>query len=286
VNKLTLTRRPERGDSAVMISLLSGRSGVGKSVLALNLAERLATQGHKLLLVDADLLGGNLHVLCNRACDYGLGEFADSELSLPEAVTEIMPGVDLLGGLRNGLSLDPDDPKAARELVRSLLVQSGQYDFILVDHCAGVSQSAIQTAVRSDINLIVLNPEFSSITDGYGLFKLCTKKDRGLDCRLLVNRAEDSAEADYIFRKFVALAERFLGRVPTFMGHLHESHSIKQSIAAQQVLAQIAPECRALLTLDSMAARLAEKLSAETVVSLESASDVDQKSFTIADIRE
>ncbi len=84
---------PEVGKS-VLISILSGKGGVGKSVVAFNLAENLASGGAKVLLVDADLGTGNIHVLANLNSEYGIREFADGRLSLAEAVLPFARNLD------------------------------------------------------------------------------------------------------------------------------------------------------------------------------------------------
>lgn len=256
MTKQTLMRAPERGRSAMLISVLSGKSGVGKSVVTFNLAERLSARGLRVLMVDGDLYGGNLHVLAKAVCDFGLGEFADRQLSLKEAVCPIRPGLDLLGGFRNSDQLDPEDETAARRLVRSLLKQAADYDFILVDHSSGKSQTAITTARTSDLNLLMLVPDLSSISDCYGLFKFLKRSNPRLDCRLLVNRTESAEEADYIIRKFSALSERFLGVVPQAAGYLPEDESIRHSVANQTTLNELEESGPALAALDNLAARL------------------------------
>jgi len=254
--KQTFTRAPEHGRAAVVISILSGKNGVGKTVVTFNLADRLAARGLRVLMVDGDLYSGNLHVLAKATCDFGLGEFADRSLSLKEAVYRIKPGWDLLGGFRNSENLDPEDETASRRLIRNLLKQAVDYDFILVDHSSGVTQTAIMAAHTSDLNLLLLVPELSSISDCYGLFKFLKRSNPRLDCRLLVNRTEGVEEAEYIIRKFSALSERFLGVSPQTVGFLPEDESVRRSVAGQTTLAGLDQPSDALYAFDELAARL------------------------------
>ncbi len=83
------------------ISILSGKGGVGKSVVAFNLADAMARQGAKVLLVDADFGCGNLHLLANVAVEFGIGEYASRQVPLREAVTTLTGGVDLLASTWN-----------------------------------------------------------------------------------------------------------------------------------------------------------------------------------------
>ena len=94
---------PEPGGSNVrLVSMLSGKGGVGKSVLAFNLAERLTAAGKRVLLIDLDVDCGNLHILANQACRYGVSQLVAEELTLAEAVTPVNDKLDLLAATGHG----------------------------------------------------------------------------------------------------------------------------------------------------------------------------------------
>jgi flagellar biosynthesis protein FlhG len=202
------------------VSILSGKGGVGKSVLTYNLADRLASAGKRVLMVDLDVGCGNLHILANTAGQFGVTHLVAKELSLAEAV-------------------------------------GGVYDLVLVDHPSGKSEASIVLAAASDVNLLLVVPELTSIADACGLYKQLLKTDRSLDCRLLVNRAETDGEAEYIHRKFGALTERFYGRPPGYLGRLLEDGALRQAVATQAPLAAVDKETPTIADLDAIAAQLA-----------------------------
>jgi len=178
-----------------LVSVLSGKGGVGKSILAFNLAERLAALGLRVLAVDGDVYGGNLHILANRACAVGIGEFIDRRLSLAECRTPLAERLDLLG-----VSPRLCDPEAwsagtVGSMLKRLRAEGAAYDVIVCDHSSGRSRIATLIAHGSEINLLVVVPELTSISDCYGLFKHIRQARADIACRLVINRAADAEEA-------------------------------------------------------------------------------------------
>jgi len=244
-------------DKAVLVSVLSGKGGVGKSVVAFNLAEALASDGARVLLVDADFGTGNIHILANLDSEYGIGEFADGRLSLVEAVRPFAPNLDILTSAVTGPSGDLGTVSNAVQIARQLRRQATTYDLVILDHGSGISDPATVMASASDLNLLLLIPELTSIADCYGLFKYLKKSNSAIKCALLLNRVRTEEESEYVRTKFSAVAERFLGEVPSFLGALSEDDIIRQSIASQQPAVAVDPDSRIVKDLGTIARKLA-----------------------------
>ncbi len=240
-----------------LVSILSGKGGVGKSVLTYNLADRLASAGKRVLMVDLDVDCGNLHILANTAGQFGVTHLIAGELSLAEAVTPVRERLDLLAANGYGWPAEMSASTGAAKLAHCLRSQEGVYDLVLVDHPSGKSEASIVLAAASDVNLLLVVPELTSIADACGLYKQLLKTDRSLDCRLLVNRAETDGEAEYIHRKFGALTERFYGRAPGYLGRLLEDGALRQAVATQAPLAAVDRETPTIADIDAIAAQLA-----------------------------
>jgi len=222
-----------------VVSFLSGKGGVGKSVLSFNMADRLAGLGRRVLLVDADFGFGNIHLLANKQCDYGIGHFMAGQLSLKEAVISINGNFDILASVRKGPAFEQVTVSESAGMVQRLTEQGRNYDLILIDHGSGISEAATIIANGSDLIMLVMVPELTSISDAYGLYKLLLETNSDITCGVLLNRTGTDEDEDYISKKFGALTERFLGRVPMFLGSIAENELFRKSIAAQKPVAAI-----------------------------------------------
>lgn len=269
-----------------LVSLLSGKGGVGKSVLTYNLAERLAYRGNRVLMVDLDVYCGNLHILANVAYRYGVGQVITGDLSLKEAATSLGDNLDLLAADGLGWPENISSAKAAALLATRFRNDGQQYDLILIDHSSGKCQSSTVIAAASDINVLVVVPELTSIADACGLYKHLLTTDRSLDCSLLINRAENDSEAEYIHQKFCALTERFYGRPPRYLGHLLEAASIRRSVATQMPLFSTEGTETALADLEKIVNQLVSDSVSDRPPVTESAEIAINSSPATADTRE
>jgi flagellar biosynthesis protein FlhG len=243
-----------------VISLLSGKGGVGKTVLAFNLAERFAAMGKHVLLVDADFTTGNIHILANVACECGVGDFMAGGVPLRAAVTNVKENLDILASTWQGpVELLADSGRVA-QLVNNLREEAISYDLVLFDNSSGISNASTIVAHGSDIAVLVLVPELTSISDCYGLFKTLVTADAALDCRLLLNRVISEEEAEFIFTRFGSLTEKFLHRVPHLLGFLSESESYRESIASQKPLSEVAGGSAAADEIAGLCRRLLESV--------------------------
>lgn len=263
MNKLRMINRADPGRTRAttkLVSLLSGKGGVGKTILGFNLAERMASLGRRVLLVDADFTTGNQHILANVACDLGIAEYADQGLTLEETVTSVSDRLDLLPSIRPPEAAERISGRAAAILIERLRSDSSAYDVVVLDHPSGVSETATVMAHASDIDLLVVIPELTSISDCYGLLKTLLAANRSIDCRLLINRAESENEATYIYQRFAALTEKFLEQRPGYLGYLLEDKSYRLSVASQSPMGSLEPDSAAVRALTQLTEKLASAL--------------------------
>jgi len=257
-NKLTLQQRnlSENSVEPVVVSVLSGKGGVGKSVVAYNLSCALASFGQRVLIVDADLNFGNVHILANSRCTYGINQFISGELGLKEAVTALDKNFDLLAACGDRAVIQDGDITPIGRMMKQLRKQGQNYNFIVIDHASGVSKTSTVLAHASDINLLLLVPELTSISDCYGLFKHLKAADKAIDCRILVNRAQSQEEADHVYAKICAVSERFLRSYPGYAGFIPEHSDVRRALAGQHPLATVNAQSPVVQALNTLAASI------------------------------
>jgi flagellar biosynthesis protein FlhG len=230
------------GRRPAIVSVLSGKGGVGKTVVSYNLAHVAARNGMKTLVVDADWNFGNLHILGNVSAEITLADTAYGAVSLSEAVIVISDNVHLLAS--------PAAREIDREFDREVVSRwfagfreaAGQYDLIVIDTSTGVLELVVDVAAVSDFSLLVSVPELTSIADTYGLFKYLTGKIGEIEAGVVVNRTETPNDGEYIISRLSLLTEKFLGRPLSGGVYLPDTRQVRQSIEMQKPVLMTAPD--------------------------------------------
>jgi len=281
-----MSQSSEKRSTAKIVSILSGKGGVGKSVFACNLAERAASLGYRVLLVDADFSLGNVHILTNTAVDHGVGMFAFNQLSLKEVSTHIAPGLDILVSEANRNTKKLHDAGEAAAMMKKLCQQATEYDLVLLDHGSGKSDAAVVIALASDMNILLVVPELTSLADGFGLFKHLIQTDSEINCSLVVNRTESDEEGENVYQKFSALAKRFLNRVPPCLGYLPEDQTVKESVSCQRFFTTLSADSVATQSITKICHSLVRRLSLKPKLERTKNKKTINQNQAVADIKE
>ena len=195
---------------ARIVAITSGKGGVGKSNIAVNLAIRLSKMGRKVVLLDADLGTANADVLCNLSHDHGLARVVAGRSTLSQAMIEAPGGFHLIpgaSGLAQIAALGEYERVGLIEQVRQL---EDLYDLILIDTGAGVSPNVLSFLLSADQLLVVTTPEPTAVTDAYAVIKIVARRRNDVDVRVLVNMAKDSDEGRTVFKRIDAVCRQFL----------------------------------------------------------------------------
>ncbi len=248
----TGSRLSERVARTLMISILSGKGGVGKSVLAFNLAERAAAFGYRTLLVDADFACGNLHILTNLDPKDGFDKFVSEQGTVTALAVTYNDNLRLLARSACGPIESLTSVSQIARCAARLRQQTAKYDLVVIDHGSGINATATVFAGASDVNLLVMVPELTSISDCYGLYKYLRQADRSIDCRVIQNRVESTPEAEYLWTRFVAVVEQYLGETPRRAGVVPEDEAFRRSVATQQPMSVASPDSSVLQSLEDI----------------------------------
>jgi flagellar biosynthesis protein FlhG len=250
------TPRAPGGKRARVLAVTSGKGGVGKTTIAVNLAVKLSQMGRRIVLIDVDLGTANADVLCNMAPTDTLAHVVAGRLQLRDALVEAPGGFRMVVGA-SGLA----QMAALNEFERHrLLDQIGSLrhdaDMILIDTGAGVGPNVLHFAAAADQVLVVATPEPTSITDAYAVIKTIVRRREGAEIALLVNMARDEAEARSVFDRLSTCCRRFLRLTPRFAGHVLHDARVTASIRRRRPFVIDAPTCDASAAIAQLAHRM------------------------------
>ncbi len=226
----------DKGSEPSLMTIISGKGGSGKSVIAYNLADSLARQGIRTLLIDADWNFGNLHLLANLIPKTTFYDITEGRLPAVEAITKLRNNLDLIvspSAIQTGINFNINRISRFVEEIRN---DFRSYDLILFDAPTGQIDLLSIISAASDLNLFIINPELTSIANNFGLLKLLIKSNSQLKSHIFVNRADSGKDSEYIYRKLAALAGRYLRSVPFYAGYLYVHQSIMESVERQKTL--------------------------------------------------
>ncbi len=179
---------------ASVIAITSGKGGVGKSNIAVNLAIKFAKAGKDVVLLDADLGLANADVLCNVDLAANLSHVIARKRELRDVLTLAPGGFRLIGGasgLARMADLSDDD---RQRLVTALVELEEQTDVILIDTGAGISPNVLSFTRAADQVLVITTPEPTAITDAYAVIKVVSRESNDRRISLLVNQVQSSIE--------------------------------------------------------------------------------------------
>lgn len=239
-----------------VIAIASGKGGVGKTNVAVNLGLSLARRGLRVALLDADLGTANVDIVLGLQPRFHLHHVVTGQKTLSEIIVEGPFGLQVIPGA-SGLPDLADLPQAQLEmLVRALLVLEGNVDLLLIDTSAGVGHGVVQFILAAGEMLLVTNPEPTAITDAYALMKVLAGYQMPVSTKLVVNNVHQRSEGEFTGHKLATVAEQFLGRQVEMLGALPHDRSVVEAVKLQAPLLQSYPYSPAAIAINRLGERL------------------------------
>ncbi len=228
------------------VAVLSGKGGVGKTNLALNLGYALYKTGHKLLLMDFDIGLANIDVLMGLSPEKNLQDLFQPDTEASDVVYPIEEnGFDFLpsaSGVPELLEMDDDMREA---LFGKLNLTFNSYDYLFLDLGAGISQTVLSVASMSHMPILIVTPEPTSLTDSYAVIKVLNTQYGLTDFNVLVNQIDAANEGKLTFDRLNGACGRFLGIELNYLGGVHSDPSVPEAVRRQTPLMKFAPRCKA-----------------------------------------
>lgn len=242
---------------ATVLAVTSGKGGVGKTNVTVNVALSLARLGHRVGILDADFGLGNVDVMLGLTPHSHVGHVLLGETSLADIVMTGPLGIQVIPA-SSGVQAMTSLTASQRMRLRDLLEQfRKQLDFLLIDTAAGISDNVIETLCMAERVALVTSLEPSSVVDAYATAKVLTQASPAIEIGVVVNGVRDGDEASLAFKQLDIAATRFLGRPLRYYGFIAEDRAVRESVLVQRAVVDHQPQSVSSRCFRILASRLA-----------------------------
>jgi flagellar biosynthesis protein FlhG len=246
-----------------VISVTSGKGGVGKTNVVANLAVALARLGQRVLVLDADLGLANLDVLLGLSPRWNIRHVLTGEKRLDEVIVDGPGGIKVLPASSGVQELTQLGEEQKLLLLSELDGLEPDCDLLLIDTGAGISPNVTYFNLAALERIVVVTPEPTSITDAYALIKVMATRHATRSFKLLVNQVKGEAEARGVFAKLVRVVDRFIGQVSLeCLGWVPTDGCLPKAVQRQQAVVELYPECPASRGFGRVAEAIAASVAA------------------------
>ncbi|MFO7819581.1 MAG: MinD/ParA family protein [Halanaerobacter sp.] len=245
-------------NSARIYTVTSGKGGVGKSNFTANLALALQEKGEKVILFDADLGMANLDVILGVTPNYNLNHVISGEKNLSDIILKGPNNIPLIPGGSGVEELANLSRQQLNNLISSWSILGEEYDIILIDTGAGLSQMVINFILAADETLVISTSEPTSITDAYGVVKVLSNHKQNLDIKLVINQATDK-EGSQIANRLIKTAGEFLDMEIDLLGVLPEDRSVIKAVKKRRPFLLEYPKSKVAKKMRTLGAELIGK---------------------------
>ena len=238
-----------------IITITSGKGGVGKSNIVVNLAISLREEGKRVLVFDADIGMGNDDVLMGVFPKHNLFDILDDKKDIHEVLADGPLGVKLLSG-GSGINKVEDLTEQERNKFLEKIQTLEDYDYILIDTGAGINRSVLAFISCCEELIVVTTPEPTSLTDAYSLLKATKHFKIKSKANIIVNKAFTIKEGIDTFTKFKSAVDKFLGLELSHLGTVLEDKKLVQSVREQKPFTLAYPNSDASRCIKEIATKL------------------------------
>ena len=219
------------------IAVLSGKGGVGKSNIAVNLAIALAEIEQRVSVLDADLGLANIDILFGVVPKYNLGHVLRGDKELHEILFKVKDRVSIIPGGAGLQELSDLDQQRQSGIIARLAFLEDETDVLLLDTSAGIHRTVIDFALAADMSLLITTPEPTAIRDAYSVLKsLCQVSSGRARIGLVVNMAADEKEGLLISDRIISAADQFLGFKIPYLGCVVWDAAVRESVKNRKPL--------------------------------------------------
>ncbi len=218
-----------------IIAVSSGKGGVGKTNIAINLALSYGQLGKKVVVMDADLGLANVNVVLGIIPKYNLYHLIRKQKKMKDIIQDTNYGIQIVAGA-SGFSKIANLSEEERNSFIDELQELSTADILIIDTGAGVSNNVLSFIAASDDVLIVTTPEPTAITDAYGIIKIIATEIENLNLglKLIVNRVKSVTEAKKVAERVINIAGQFLNLRVDYLGFVYDDELVHNAVVRQK----------------------------------------------------
>ncbi|GAB6162560.1 MinD/ParA family protein [Desulfothermus naphthae] len=241
---------------SLSISILSGKGGVGKTNIALNLAYALNNMKAPTLLIDCDLGLANLDILLGITPEKNLEYLLGQDTKVEDVLITLEEGLEFLPAASGVPELVEWDNDIQTIIFKKLNTSLSKYHFLILDLGAGINSTVINLAAISRFKIIIITPEPTSLTDGYALIKVLKNKHNIKDFFIIVNMVKNQKEGTTTFQRLKMACKNFLGIKINLLGVINEDPAVPMAVVNQVPLFKFKRDSSASKNIEEIAMKV------------------------------
>jgi flagellar biosynthesis protein FlhG len=239
------------------LSITSGKGGVGKTTMVVNLATMLSRMGHNVLVLDGDLGMANVDIMFGTRCKYSLKDVLTGTRKLEEVITQIDSRVWLIPGGTGYQDLQNLSEREKRILLDQIASLRQHFDYMLVDTAPGIDNNVMYFNTSAQEIHVVVTPDPSSFADAYALIKVLHTYYKEKRFSIIANQVRDEQEGLSVFQKLSDVSQKFLYISLDYMGSIPTDVGVRRATKQQQIFVKSMPEAPASQAIKRMAEKIA-----------------------------
>lgn len=258
--KIAMTKQPAR-----VFSITSGKGGVGKTHVTVNLGVAISKLGHKVLLLDADMGLANINILLGFQPKATIQDVVSGKAKISDIIVTSSFGVDVIpaaSGIPELTNLSEEERLA---LMSSFEELGDRYDYILIDTAAGIGDNVMYFNVAAEDVLVVIDSEPTTLTDAYALIKVLAQRCGVRQFNIIANRTPAGTDGRTTYAQLAAASDKFLRDVSLkYLGSICDDRQVSEAVIAQRPFIELYPGSKASINIANLAKKLTSKARSKT----------------------